>query len=172
MTGHWLAAAIQTPEQIHLAWPAPSPAQPRSGVGVKLSTAVHRVDTIGGACSGSVVPGRRLTARRSHDLETRSWKLEFRIMNCSQQSSVVWTQFLHSNQNSGSKVVISTLGLSLQALSLCSFIFFSRITFIYEASIAPFTSLQNLQRLILLISMGMDAVQSLNLCQGCRLLGM
>ena len=93
MTGHWLAAAIQTPEQIHLAWPAPSPAQPSptrvmESSSAVLSAAVHRVDTIGGAGSGAVVPGRRLTARRSHDLETRSWKLEFQIMNCSQQPVV------------------------------------------------------------------------------------
>ena len=95
-------------------------------------------------------------------------------MNCSQQSSVVWTQFLHSNQSSArirgghfnTQVSVWRLSPSVPLIYL------SRITFINEASIAPITSLPNLQRLILLISMGMDAVQSLNLCQGCRLLGM
>ena len=100
-----------------------------------LSTAVHRVDTIGGAGSGSVVPGRRLTARRSHDLETRSWKLEFRIMNCSQQSSVVWTQFLHSNQSSARIQGGHFNTRSQSAGSLPLFLYLSQQNQVYQWSI-------------------------------------
>ena len=83
-------------------------------------------------CTGGAGSGQWcLLAGGCQHPETQSWKLEFQIMNCSiRQSSVMWTQSLHSNQSSA-RIWGGHFNIRSQS-SVCSFIYLSRIKFISE----------------------------------------
>ena len=139
MTGHWLAAAIQTPEQIHLAWPAPSPAQPRpdqpySGDGVKLCGA-ECCSAPSGYNRWGWLRGCGPWPEVDSTTITRPWDtiMKAGVSNYELQSAAGGGAggspvlcglgfYIQIRAQPGSKVVISTLGLSLEALSLCTFI--------------------------------------------------